>query len=164
MTCTPDAAIHPQNILYSPDEDFLISGGSVLDRSLFHYIDAVAKKQKIKKGVGHRVKSCETAVNGLDQCLSATFNGLNAELEPTDWGALIATACCQGRFGQPQTTDTLVLISGDKNLALAAQIRWQLAVWRVKGRTQYWHMISKPEGITAVKAIHEAGDLPFPLV
>jgi hypothetical protein len=162
--CTPDAAIHPKNILYSPDEDFLIAGGHSLDRNLFHFIDAVAKKQGIKKNVGHRVKPCKTAINGLDQCLSTAYNGLNAELEPTDWGALIAAACCQGYFGQPPTTDTLVLISGDKNLALAAQIRWSLAVWRVKGRTQWWHMISKPDGITAVKAIHAAGQLPFPLV
>ena len=161
--CTPDPAIHPQNMIYSPDEDFLISGGHDLDRNVFHYIDAVAKKQRLK-GVGHRIKPCKTAENGLDQCLGTTYNGLNAELEPTDWGALIAAACCQGHFGQPPTAETIVLISGDKNLALAAQIRWDLAVWRVKGRTQWWHMISKPEGITAVKVIHDARQLPFPLV
>jgi hypothetical protein len=162
--CTPDPAIHPQNILYSPDEDFLIVGARRLDRNLFHYIDRVAKKQKIPKNVGHRVKECKTAQNGLDQCLDGNFNGLNAELEPTDWGALIATACCQGRFGQPATADALVLISGDKNLAKAAQIRWDLAVWRVKGASQWWHMISRPDGITAVRAVHAAGQLPFRLV
>ena len=161
--CTPDPAIHPKNILYSPDEDFLVAAGMKLDRTKFHYIEAVASKQKIPKTVGHRVKSCKTAKTGLDQCLTTKWNGLPAMLEPTDWGTLIATACCHGHFGQGHTADPLVLISGDKNLAKVGELRFQLSVLRLQGKTRWWHFISRPDVIKTVKEIYDAKELPFQL-
>jgi hypothetical protein len=164
--CTPDPAVHASGLIFSPDENFMIAGRRTLDPSKFHYIDVVASKQKIPKEVGHRIKSCKLAKTGLVQYMKTHRDGVRADLEETDWGALLATACCDGRFhgraeGQKEFT---VLISGDKPLAKMAKLDFDLQVERIPGKSQVWHFISGPEGVAAVIDLHKNGKLPFPLV
>lgn len=162
--CEPDEAIFPGGMIYSPDENFFIAGQNQLDFSKFHFIDQIASKDYIKDKVVHRIRSCTTAKNGLGQYFGKVLSSVKADLEITDWAALLAITCCHGRFKGNAVETVPVFISGDKNLSIVAEKEFGLSVHRLTGKTQAWHFISRGEGIDAIKALHASRGLPFPLV